>query len=64
MDERETVAATSGGRTATFALDFASGRWTSGTDFEEGAFPFIGELRGKRYEIYSDGSFDEEERNQ
>jgi len=62
MDGRETVRATSGGRTVTFALDFASGRWTSGTELEEGAFPFIGEVNGKRYQIYSDGSFDNEER--
>jgi len=62
MDERETIAATSGGRTATFALDVASGRWTSSAELEEGAFPFIGEVHGKRYQIYSDGSFDEEER--
>jgi hypothetical protein len=43
-------------------LDFSSGRWTSGTKFEEEAFPFITEVDGKRYQIYSDGSFDEEER--
>jgi hypothetical protein len=64
MDERETVEATSGGRTATFVLDFSSGRWTSGTEFEEGAFPFVSEVEGKRYELYSDGSFDEEERSE
>ncbi|MGP6157643.1 MAG: hypothetical protein ACLPYS_09110 [Vulcanimicrobiaceae bacterium] len=61
MANLETVQATSGNGTGTFVLDWDALRWQSATSFEEGAFPFVAEVRGKRYELYSDGGFDEEE---
>ncbi len=43
-------------------LDFETYRWSAPRDFAEGDFPLIAAVRGKRYEIYSDGTFAEEER--
>ena len=43
-------------------LDFETGRWSCERPFAEGDFPLVATVRGKRYELYSDGRFDEEER--
>jgi hypothetical protein len=43
------------------SLDFDAWTWKAERSFDEGDFPFIVETQGKRYEIYSDGSFAEEE---
>ena len=44
-----------------FEMDFGTKKWTADREIEEAAFPLIAELSGKRYELYSDGTFDEEE---
>jgi hypothetical protein len=54
------------GRDLLFTLDADEGTWTAaapGTSdlLEEGDFPFIGTVDGKRYELYSDGTFAEAE---
>ena len=64
MANLETVAATSGDFTGTFQLDWEALTWQCATSFEEGNFPFVAEVRGKRYELYSDGRFDEEEQEE
>jgi hypothetical protein len=61
MHYPETVEARAGGRTATFTLDWYNRRWTNTSEHEIADFPFISEVAGKRYELYSDGTFDEEE---
>jgi len=61
MHYPETVEATAGGLTATFTLDWYNRRWTSANEHEIADFPFIVEVSGKRYELYSDVTFDEEE---
>jgi hypothetical protein len=43
-------------------LDFEARRWSAERAFAEGDFPLIVSVRGKRYELYSDGTFAEEER--
>lgn len=43
-------------------MDFEQRRWWAERGFAEGDFPLIATVRGKRYELYSDGTFDEEER--
>jgi hypothetical protein len=57
----EVVTATSGGMVETFVLDWQHGRWTSEVAYEMSDYPFIAEIGGKRYELYGDGTFDEEE---
>ncbi len=42
-------------------LDFDSHRWAAEHVFGEGDFPFVVEVSGKRYEIFSNGTFAEEE---
>jgi hypothetical protein len=42
-------------------LDFETNRWSAEADFAEGDFPLVASLGAKRYEIYSDGTFAEEE---
>jgi hypothetical protein len=42
-------------------LDFDSGRWSAEEQFDEGDFPFVAETGGKRYELFSNGTFAEEE---
>jgi hypothetical protein len=61
MHYPEIVEATAGGLTATFTLDWYNRRWTSTVEHELADFPFIAEVTGKRYELYGDGTFDEEE---
>jgi hypothetical protein len=46
-----------------FELDFETWRWTAGKALPEGYFPLITELAEKRYELYSDGTFAEVERD-
>jgi hypothetical protein len=61
MHYPESVEARAGGLTATFTLDWYNRRWTSQVEHEIADFPFIAEVCGKRYELYGDGTFDEEE---
>jgi hypothetical protein len=42
-------------------LDFENGTWQSGPELEEAEFPLFTEVSGKRYQVYSDGTFSEEE---
>jgi hypothetical protein len=49
------------GETRPLDLDFANKTWTAEREIEEAAFPLIAELNGRRYALYSDGTFNEEE---
>ena len=49
------------GRKVPFTLDWEQLRWESPEPQEEANFPLITFVEGKRYELYSDGTFDEEE---
>jgi hypothetical protein len=61
-DMNEIVDAQSGGTSFRVELDFESRRWSSALQPPpEGEFPFIAHFNGKRYEIYSDETFDEVE---
>jgi len=42
-------------------MDFETSTWKTERSFDEGDFPFIVATQGKRFEIYSDGTFAEEE---
>ncbi len=42
-------------------LDFKSRRWSAERTFAEGDFPLVVTVAEKRYELYSDGKFAEEE---
>jgi hypothetical protein len=60
--ERVTIAFT--GRVADFDLDLGAKRWHSveaATPLAEGEFPLTASAGGKRYELYSDGTFAEVE---
>jgi hypothetical protein len=57
----ETVSLDVAGTGATFELDFDAETWRSDATLAEGEFPLIAEVSGKRYELYSDGTFAEEE---
>ena len=61
MANLETVEATSEGGTESFELDWDTKSWPRKTPLEEGEFPYVALIRGKRYELYDDGTFDEEE---
>jgi hypothetical protein len=50
------------GRNALFTLDWAGWRWQSSEAQKESNFPLIAVLDGKRYELYSDGTFAEVEK--
>jgi hypothetical protein len=63
MPTTEAIAATSGGVTEPFILDWTEHRWSSPKTHAMADFPFIAEVRGKRYELYGDGTFDEQERS-
>jgi hypothetical protein len=54
-----TVQITVGGRNALFRLDRKHWRWHSLEEPEEAVFPLIKVIGGKRYELYSDGTFAE-----
>lgn len=45
-----------------FELDFESRSWTAERQFAESDFPLVAEVNERRYELYSDGTFAEEER--
>lgn len=53
------------GRSLEFSIDANTGKWTPGDTsanaVEEAEFPLIGYAEGKRYELYSDGTFAEVE---
>jgi hypothetical protein len=61
MRHPDSTVATSRGESSTFTLDWNAMTWTNPTELEEAAFPFVAQIDGKRYELYSDGRFDEEE---
>ncbi len=42
-------------------LDFRTRRWSAERSFAEGDFPLVVSVAEKRYELYSDGKFAEEE---
>jgi hypothetical protein len=50
------------GETIPFRLDWPHDRWHSLEELEEGDFPLITVVDGKRYELYSDGTFAEVEK--
>jgi len=50
------------GRNIPFRLDWEDRRWESLEDQNEGNFPLIAEVGGKRYELYSDETFAEVEK--
>jgi hypothetical protein len=50
------------GRNIRFRLDYDHWRWHSLEELEEGDFPLITVVDGKRYELYSDGDFAEVEK--
>ena len=49
------------GRTIPFRLDWKHLRWHSLEEPQEGDFPLITSVGGKRYELYSDGTVAEVE---
>ncbi len=53
---------TVGDRNITFRLDWKNSRWHAIDEPEEADFPLTAVVDGKRYELYSDGSFAEVER--
>ncbi len=57
----DSVNAISGDETIAVELDFEKMTWSSSADEPLGEFPFVAAFDGKRYEIYSDGTFDEVE---
>jgi hypothetical protein len=57
----ETVTITVNNVPEPFELNFEDMTWHAGHAFPEGEFPLIAEVDGKRYEVYSDGTFAEEE---
>ncbi len=65
MQGEEMIEATSGGQRHMFRLDWDNRRWSSDVEYDMSDFPFVAEIRGKRFELYGDGrvdgTFDEEE---
>jgi hypothetical protein len=51
-----------GDRNFMFRLDWKHRRWHSLEEPEEADFPLVIVVEGKRYELYSDGTFDEVEK--
>lgn len=49
------------GKKVPFTLDDTKekGRWTAPDDVAAGSFPLTGESGGRRFELYSDGTFAE-----
>lgn len=43
-------------------MNFELRRWFAEPSFAEGDFPLIATVHGKRYELFSEGTFAEEER--
>ena len=58
----QTVRIQIGDGTLPFELDFTERRWSAAREVSEGDFPLVTEVDGKRYELYSDGTFAEVER--
>jgi hypothetical protein len=56
-----TVEIAVGDASYSFQLDLDAGRWTAEHDLEESDFPLVAEVDGGRYELYSDGSLNEQE---
>ena len=56
-----TVQIAVGDQQVSFRLDWQHKRWHSMEVLDEGLFPLITHVDGKRYELYSDGTFDEVE---
>jgi hypothetical protein len=50
------------GRSVPFRLDWEESRWHSLEAQNEGDFPLVVEVNGKRYELYSDETFAEVEK--
>ena len=50
------------GWNTTLTLDWEERRWQSLEEHKESDFPLIAVVDGKRYELYSDGTFAEVER--
>jgi hypothetical protein len=50
------------GRPVQFRLDWQHSRWHSMDTLEEGLFPLITVVDGRRYELYSDGTLAEVEK--
>jgi hypothetical protein len=50
-----------GSNLAVFTLDFIKWHWVSTQTLPEGDFPLVTCVGGKRYELYSDGTFAEVE---
>jgi hypothetical protein len=50
------------GRIVPFSLDLENWRWHSSNGQKEADFPLITFMKGKRYELYSDGKFAEVEK--
>jgi hypothetical protein len=59
---RMTIQITVGGRNIVFRLDWKNRRWHSLEEPEEADFPLVIVIDAKRYELYSDGTFDEVEK--
>lgn len=49
-------------RSAHFTLHWDSSQWDSPDDITQAGFPLIAHLGGRRYELYSDGTFSEVEK--
>jgi hypothetical protein len=60
--KKMTIQITVGERNITFRLDWKHWRWHAIDEPQEAAFPLTAVADGKRYELYSDGSFAEVEK--
>jgi hypothetical protein len=58
----ETVQGIVAGSAVPFEIDIENGTWSGEPAVEEGDFPIPFDRGGKRYELYSDGTFAEVER--
>ncbi len=57
-----TVEINLGGQMVPFRLDEQHRRWHSLEEPEEADFPLVTKIAGKRYELYSDGTYAEVEK--
>lgn len=57
-----TVQINVGGRAIPFRLDLKNWRWHSLEEPKESDFPLIAVVDGKRYELFSDGTFADAEK--
>jgi hypothetical protein len=62
MANTQTISGSSGDLTAEFVIDWDTHRWTAAVKPDEGDFPFVGHVGQQRFELYSDGTFNEEEK--